>query len=312
MSTFAPEIYNSVNNIDMLFNFLAEIVDEEDFLYEIKLLLIGEGRVGKTSIAKSLSNEEYILEDEHTTEGIDIQPWLIQPEEFEELGIEIDKEFRVNIWDFGGQEIYHATHQFFLTKRSVYILVTESRKEDKHEDFYYWLNIVKLLGDKSPVIITLNKCDQPTKDLPINEYQKAFKNIIEFRKISCIPNYRDTIESLKCEIKRIITNPVHVPHISTALPAVWVRIREELQYIQQEMEYISYQEYLDICLSYSLNEKRALHLSSFFHDLGVFLHFQDDIELFDTVFLDHEWVTDGVYKVLDNTLVKTKLWQIYR
>jgi hypothetical protein len=26
--------------------------------------------------------------------------------------------FRVNIWDFGGQQIYHATHQFFLTKRS--------------------------------------------------------------------------------------------------------------------------------------------------------------------------------------------------
>ncbi|WP_347242416.1 hypothetical protein [Nostoc sp. FACHB-888] len=29
------------------------------------------------------------------------------------------REFRVNIWDFGGQEIYHATHQFFLTRRSL-------------------------------------------------------------------------------------------------------------------------------------------------------------------------------------------------
>ena len=31
----------------------------------------------------------------------------------------VEREFRVNVWDFGGQEIYHATHQFFLTKRSV-------------------------------------------------------------------------------------------------------------------------------------------------------------------------------------------------
>jgi len=29
----------------------------------------------------------------------------------------------VNIWDFGGQEIYHATHQFFLTHRSLYLLL---------------------------------------------------------------------------------------------------------------------------------------------------------------------------------------------
>jgi GTPase SAR1 family protein len=32
-----------------------------------------------------------------------------------------DKTFRVNIWDFGGQEIYHQTHQFFLSKRSLYL-----------------------------------------------------------------------------------------------------------------------------------------------------------------------------------------------
>ncbi|MEZ4645209.1 MAG: hypothetical protein R3E31_21165 [Chloroflexota bacterium] len=27
------------------------------------------------------------------------------------------------MWDFGGQSVYHATHQFFLTKSSVYVLV---------------------------------------------------------------------------------------------------------------------------------------------------------------------------------------------
>ena len=27
------------------------------------------------------------------------------------------------VWDFGGQQIYHATHQFFLTKSSLYVLV---------------------------------------------------------------------------------------------------------------------------------------------------------------------------------------------
>jgi hypothetical protein len=32
------------------------------------------------------------------------------------------------IWDFGGQEIQHSTHQFFLTTRSLYLLVVDARK----------------------------------------------------------------------------------------------------------------------------------------------------------------------------------------
>ena len=49
-------------------------------------------------------------------------------------------------WDFGGQEIYHATHQFFLTKRSLYLFVWEARKEEESRHFDYWLNVIKLLG----------------------------------------------------------------------------------------------------------------------------------------------------------------------
>jgi internalin A len=33
----------------------------------------------------------------------------------------------LNVWDFGGQEIMHATHQFFLTRRSLYLLVLSGR-----------------------------------------------------------------------------------------------------------------------------------------------------------------------------------------
>nr|WP_225894080.1 hypothetical protein [Atlanticothrix silvestris] len=65
------------------------------------------------------------------------------------------EDFRVNIWDFGGQEIYHQTHQFFLSKRSLYALVADTRKENT--DFYWWLNVVELLSDNSPVIIIKNE-----------------------------------------------------------------------------------------------------------------------------------------------------------
>lgn len=297
-----PEIAN--RGLTAIRNYFRELEksNEKDFLYEIKLLLVGEGRVGKTSLSKALTISDYKLEDHQSTEGIDIKSWIVPKEE---LGI--SKDFKINIWDFGGQEIYHTTHQFFLTKRSIYLLVTESRKEDRHEDFYYWLNVIRLLGGKSPVILVLNKCDQPTKDLPIKEYRRAFANIVDFSKISCQDEYKGTISSLKRKIKQLLQNHDILPHLGTALPKVWVDIRAKLDELRQEgHEYISYEEYLKICKKYYQNEESALFLSEFFHDLGVMLHFQDDPILRNTLFLNHEWVTQGVYSVLDNQIIKNR------
>ncbi len=297
-----PEIAN--RGLTAIRNYFKELdkSNEKDYLYEIKLLLVGEGRVGKTSLSKALAILDYSLEDHQSTEGIDIKTWIVPKEE---LGI--SKDFKINIWDFGGQEIYHTTHQFFLTKRSVYLLVTESRKEDRHEDFYYWLNIIRLLGGKSPVILVLNKCDQPTKDLPIKEYRRAFANIVDFSKISCQDEYKGTISSLKRKIKQLLQNHDILPHLGTALPKVWVDIRAKLDELRQEgHEYISYEDYLKICKKYYQNEDSALFLSEFFHDLGVMLHFQDDPILKNTLFLNHEWVTQGVYSVLDNQIIKNR------
>lgn len=302
IETPPPEIAS--RGLTAIRNYFKELnrAREKDYLYEIKLLLVGEGRVGKTSLSKSLTIPNYSLEDEQSTEGIDVLQWIIPKEE---LGL--TKDFRVNLWDFGGQEIYHATHQFFLTKRSVYVLVTESRKEDKHEDFFYWLNIIRLLGANSPVVMVLNKCDQPTKELPIKEYQKTFGNIVAFSKISCLPEYRATINTLKNKIKQIIMNRDLLPHLGTPLPKVWVDIRSKLEQLKYEgYDYISYKRYLDICKKHYQDESNALFLSEFFHDLGVLLHFKDDVDLREMIFLNQDWVTTGVYKVLDNQRVKNK------
>lgn len=293
-----PEIAD--RGIEAIRNFFKEL-DEKDYLYEVKLIIVGEGRVGKTCLSKAISDNTYILEDETSTEGINIGKWDIEDHEMKNIGSGINHQIQVNIWDFGGQEIYHSTHQFFLTKRSVYLLVTESRKEDSHDDFYYWLNIIKLLGDQSPVVMILNKCDQPSKDLPIMEYKKAFDNIVDFQKISLKGGHEHTLIALKNELKRIVAG---LPHIGTPLPKKWVDIRKELEEIKQSgRDYIEFKEYKEICSKHYRNEESALFLSEYFHDLGVALHFQDDIDLRQIVILNHEWITQGVYKILDNKKV---------
>lgn len=293
-----PEIV--ARGIESIRNFIKEL-EEKDYLYEVKLIIVGEGRVGKTCIAQALIDNNFKLEDIESTEGINIDRWIIPKDEIEKINPNIQRDFQINIWDFGGQEIYHSTHQFFLTKRSIYLLVTESRKEDSYDDFYYWLNIIKLLGAKSPVIMVLNKCDQPTKDLPIKEYQEIFNNIVNFQKISLKEEYRDSLDAFKLELKERASK---LPHIGNPLPKVWVDIRREIEKLKlSNKNYITEKEYLNICKKHYRNEESALFLSEYFHDLGVLLHFKDDIDLKDIVFLNHKWITKGVYKILDDKKV---------
>ncbi|MBT4627428.1 MAG: hypothetical protein HOC63_12145, partial [Rhodospirillales bacterium] len=51
----------------------------------------------------------------------------------------------------------HATHQFFLSHRSLYILVLDGRRDEKTE---YWLKNIESFGGNSPILIVMNKIDQ--------------------------------------------------------------------------------------------------------------------------------------------------------
>jgi len=248
-------------------------------LLHSKLLIVGNGEVGKTTLMKKLKDNNFKVEvgKEETTHGINIVPWELQCP-FEKGDLE---KVNIHFWDFGGQEIYHSTHQFFLTKRSIYFLVTEARKDVRHEDFYYWLNLTRILGGESPVVIIQNKCDQPGTGLAVREYQENFSHIVESpQNVSCKDKYKETIEALRAATKRIIKNRKLLPDIGRELPKVWVDIREQLEELRTEgKNYIRYEEYEDVCKSFGMDKERAAFLAEYFHDLGVFLHFRDDLEL---------------------------------
>src|SRR5262249_35637424 len=100
---------------------------EPDRLFVAQLLLVGEPRAGKGSLKNKLTIPGFQLNThEASTEGIDIKPWVITAAESG-----LPRDFRLNVWDFGGQEIYKTTHQFFLTRRSIYLFVVEARKHEE-------------------------------------------------------------------------------------------------------------------------------------------------------------------------------------
>ena len=261
-------------------------------LYEAKLIIVGEGGAGKTTLAKKLIDPNYELnKDEKSTEGIEVIPY-----EFDHPS---GHRCKVNIWDFGGQEIYHATHQFFLSERAVYALVADSRKENT--DFYFWLNAIQLHGGDSPVLLIKNEKQDRPCSVPDMQLRGQFKNL----KDSLETNFasKRNLETVKTTLEQYISN---LPHVGDPLPKTWAQVRSVLE--NQALgsdHYISIQDYRQICTAQGIPTRNEQdRLSRFLHQLGVFLHFQDIDQLAKTIFLTPAWSTDAVYKVLDTPKVR--------
>ncbi|MDY7005815.1 MAG: COR domain-containing protein, partial [Cyanobacteriota bacterium] len=284
-----PPIEIAKKGIEAIREYFQQIKAEgTDYLYEAKLLILGEGGAGKTTLANKIQDPNYQLQNEDSTKGIEVHQWNFQTAN--------QYKFQTNIWDFGGQEIYHSTHQFFLTKRSLYILVADTRKEDT--DFYYWLNVAELLSDNSPLLIIKNEKQERKREINQRALQGQFSNIKEILATNFATNRG--LEKIRTNIQHYISN---LPHIGSALPKTWKKVREVLE--TDSRNYISLEEYLSICEENGFKKREdKLQLSGYLHDLGVFLHFQDDPLLNKTVILKPEWGTAAVYKALDNPKVR--------
>jgi internalin A len=267
------------------------------YIYEAKLLVIGEGGAGKTSLANKLINFDYKLKlegsdnPEKSTEGIDVLRL--------DFPHSSGNSFRINIWDFGGQEIYHATHQFFLTKRSLYLLLVDTRQDNT--DFNYWLEVVELLSEASPSIIIKNeKQDRPCQ-VNENQLRGRFSNLEKI-----LPTNLSSNRGLSEILTAVQHHISQLPHIGQPLPKTWVRVREALE--ADKHNYITQSEFLDLCDTHGFKRREdKLQLSGYLHDLGVCLHFQDDPILKNWIILKPEWGTTAVYTVLDTPEIQQAL-----
>jgi small GTP-binding protein len=260
-------------------------------LNEAKVLVAGEANVGKTSLILRLIMGEYDPK-RNPTGGIQIyKEWKVPVN---------DQEVQLNIWDFGGQEIMHATHQFFLTTRSLYILVLDARIGEEDNRIEYWLENIRILGANPPVIVVINKIDLHQPNINQSRLIEHYPNIKGFYFVSCERNIG------LYELKNALINEVgQLSGIHDPLPASWFAVKEELE--KFDADFISNDKYEEICREQNVNEEDSERLLSLLHDLGVVLSFRDDVNMQDTSVLNPEWVTQGVYAIINSIeLFKTK------
>ena len=292
-----PEIVAQKKNAQAILDYLRQQQAEAARpLNEAKLILVGQGGVGKTSLVKRLMGQEFD-EAENQTEGINIETWSLEADRPQEGIVPI----AINIWDFGGQEIMHATHQFFLTERSLYLLVLDARQGEDEGRVEYWLSLIHSFAPEAPVLIVINKSDQHHLDINRRGLQQKYPAIQGFIRTSARTG--QGIDYLKTEIAALLAT---MEHVDSPFPASWMQVKQTLTTMQAEHDYIPFTAYQQLCQDSGVTEASSQQtLIRFLHDLGIVLNFDDD-RVQDTNVLNPNWITEGIYTLLNNPTLQKR------
>ncbi|MCG8318426.1 MAG: leucine-rich repeat domain-containing protein [Cytophagales bacterium] len=261
-------------------------------LFEAKLILIGNGQVGKTTLKENLINRNYKLTNHKSTTGLDVRKWGFK--------FRNDENCDLNIWDFGGQGEYRAIQQFFCSRNSLYLFVTEPEdehihKEDRYVGFEYWLNFINLfssnVGIKCPVIFVHTKSDIKVGEWSKYQMQRKFSNVIDFVDVSCktgdgLEYLKDLIEA-NLKVLGILGIPFNIS---------WIKVKEHLDSLDKD--YISFAEYMDVCAAYGVSEKDGVVWINYLSSIGSVLYFPKILALKKMVILKPNWVRKAAYDIL--------------
>lgn len=253
-----------------------------------KMVVVGEGGVGKTSLLRALRGEPFIA-DEETTHGIEIKQLpLAHPNKD-------DVTMLLNTWDFGGQEIYHATHQFFLTNRSLYVLAWNARLGYEQGKLNYWLDTIAVRAPQSPIILVATHTDEREADLPLAELRRGYPQIVGQIEIS--NKSGDGVDGLR---QLITETAAALPLMGEEWPVAWASVRHAVRALAATRNHITPNELAALLDEHEVTGTQARVLTKWLHELGEILFFQDVDELNDIVILNSQWVTEAISRVLES------------
>jgi len=294
------------NCLPRLRAFLTEVDLAAEPENEVKVILLGNGRVGKTQLCRRFRSEPF---DEAVPSTHGVQIWR------EELRLQAGDQgqvFQVNWWDFGGQDIYHGTHALFLRSRAVFLILWSPHLENRDEyeengiplrnqPLSYWLDYVRsLAGEDSPVIVVQSQCDT-SSDRRSDPPRPAGAGFFECCAYSAKKDRgRETLENYLREAIRHLIDRTGTLQIGRGRARVrqqlydWRKKDQPLKPEERQHRNLSLAEFRSLC-----DQDGGIvswgHALDYFHQTGV-VFYQWDL-FSDRIVLDQNWALDAVYSV---------------
>jgi internalin A len=268
---------------------------------ELKMIVLGNGRVGKTSLCSRLIEDEFDSKED-STHGVKFWRWGLYQDGSEE------KQIDLNVWDFGGQDIYYGTHAMFHRGRAVFVICwdAETEKQEyfidkengfKHRNYplQYWVDYVEHVSPGSPIIIVQSKCESD-----YHFAQKQVEGVEDVLQCRFCAEYEDGNKNNQNQFVSYLEQAADwvlgLPERQRIGVGRW-SVKQELIKIRDEKKErtLSVKEFNQLCEQHHVSSSEEL--LKFLHQCGVLYHQED---LFDQeIILDQRWACDAIYTVLD-------------
>ena len=310
-----PEEAFSSDKDDHYYNclpaFRAHVLDlevEAIPINSVKILVLGNGGVGKTQLCRHLAAEAFDP-TVPSTHGIALR--TIAPAS--------EGDATYYLWDFGGQDIYHSAHTLFMRTAAVFVVLWTPEQEalvasDNDDDplqrrhpLTYWLNYVRTLGrPDSPVVVVQSQCDTPAQAVPVLPVDAA---LLESFGCLSVCNFsartRRGAASLKealADANAYLRDRDGISSIGRGRHLVWQQLEawrqadQQLPAQQRLHRTLSQADFARLCEQIG-GVSSTDALLRFLHNKGVVFHSPDLFH--NRILLDQSWALDAVYAVFE-------------
>lgn len=292
-----PSSYTSENCLDrarIWFQELADPTQVQPNAY-IKLMFLGNGNAGKSSLLEALKNG-CCAQEMPSTHGIQIGTFGLGPVQF-------------NYWDFGGQEVYHGTHRLFMEAEAIQLILFDPETEALARDqkrvqdrasqeqilnypLRYWYEISQELSPDSHFAIVQNKIDHfKAIDQEAQQYAQG----------------RAAFFALSARTGKDVEDLVHylrqqapeLPEFGMLMPKSWLQVRQffidNLAKEKNSTKLINKADFVDLCDQAQVSEASRDLLFQYLHNCG-FLYYHPNLG--DKIIADQRWALDAIYAPL--------------
>lgn len=265
----------------------------EVVLNEAKLILVGEGEVGKSCLLSALRGDPF-EEGKSTTHGIQIKPVKVADPTTRYA-------ITLNGWDFGGQRVYRPTHQLFFSAPAVYLVVWKPREGPRQNFVHEWIRLVKHREPEAKILVVATHggpgARQP--DIDRQEIWDLFgkDTVVEFFFVDSKSG--QGISELKEAIAKVAGA---LPEVGRSVAKSWHDARVALKDLG--CAYITTQQAIGICNRHKMTEGDAKLFLTIEHRLGHLIHYAHDPLLKDIVILKPDWLASAISFVLDDKVTR--------
>ncbi|CAH1784907.1 unnamed protein product [Owenia fusiformis] len=214
--------------IDRQIDGLLEFYKEYSLAYRLKVFLLGDQNVGKTTLASALVGS-LLGATEGPTEGVNIDLWHpfvdSQNEKFIQKQLrQGEKNLTFDIWDLSGRPVLQGAHQAYMTNGAIYIVVFNLSSDASCNSVASYLDAVQTKAPGSHVILAATHADKLNSEdqrkakiqgvlLPIQELEKQKVTLLQ-EEIDSLKQFGKENVFLKRieEVKYVLKHQLNVPN----------------------------------------------------------------------------------------------------